>query len=80
RTETATPPPHAAGTFGWKRRGQEWSAVIETQIFEESAFTACAEILQRRSITLDRWFEARVGTDEGEMIQPPQTSEVVNDG
>ncbi|TWU04462.1 ABC transporter ATP-binding protein [Stieleria varia] len=61
RPETAwvTPPSHA-GVFGWNRQGNEWSAVVDLQSTNESALGATGlQLIQRREITLQRWFSAR---------------------
>jgi ABC-2 type transport system ATP-binding protein len=54
----ASPPPHA-GVFGWRRTGDEWSAVVDSggadSIGDELA------VIERREISLSRWFAARAG-------------------
>ena len=54
-------PPTIAGSFGWRRTGQEWSAVVESNVLGESTLREAFAIIERREITLQRWFAARAG-------------------
>lgn len=57
--------PMMPGAFGWRRRGDEWSAVLDRHDApkaEESDDQAT--IIERRDISLDRWFAARAGHTE----------------
>ena len=53
--------PVVAGAFGWRPAGQEWSAVVESKVFDEASLPKEFSIIERRDITLGRWFGARVG-------------------
>lgn len=54
-------PPVVAGAFGWRPAGQEWSAVVESSVFDEDSLPPGCAMIERRDITLARWFGARVG-------------------
>ncbi|QDV69747.1 ABC transporter ATP-binding protein YtrB [Rosistilla carotiformis] len=51
--------------FGLQRSGGEWSAVVETEQFDASAIGSDLQLLNRREITLDRWFAARAKSTGG---------------
>jgi ABC-2 type transport system ATP-binding protein len=53
-------PPTHAGVFGWRQTGDEWSAVVDSG----GAADVPAEfaVIERRDISLSRWFAARAGT------------------
>lgn len=56
------------GLFGWHKQGREWSVVADRTIYSNDdqlqAALGAAQIRQVRTISLDRWFSARVS-------QPP---------
>ena len=66
------------GFFGWRRSGDEWSVVGPVNENLWGDFDRSAEIVDRRAITLDRWFEARVGS-RAERIESPDSSGVATD-
>jgi len=58
------------GLFGWQQRDREWSAVAESRVLDQQdLLPGNCPMVERREITLERWFGARVG----------KVSEVVND-
>ena len=68
--DTWMDPPNIAGMFGWRRKGNEWSAVVDQHIAERQANHPELAPIEQRNITLERWFTARAGhtidsTDEG---------------
>lgn len=77
-----TGPPKIDGTFGWRRKGDEWSAVVDQQA--ESADLSALSPIERRDISLDRWFAARAGDksleigDESVLSTTKPTSEVAS--
>ncbi|NND98761.1 MAG: ABC transporter ATP-binding protein [Pirellulaceae bacterium] len=85
RPDTAWPaPPQYSGAFGWRRKGEEWSAVIDskTSAADESVQREQFAMIERRDITLERWFAARVGhLGHTNASQPADSSssEVAND-
>ncbi len=54
-------PPVVPGAIGWRPAGREWSAVIESTHFSEESLPQGFSVIERRDITLARWFGARVG-------------------
>ena len=60
-------PQGLAGFFGWQRLGDEWSAVLDskitgvdpTQLAEQIGIGGQQNLIERREITLQRWFAAR---------------------
>ncbi len=74
-----TVPPAIAGAFGWQLAGQEWSAVVETKIFEEASLPKDFSIIERRDITLGRWFGARVGNSTAVSEDSSNAGEVIAD-
>lgn len=57
-----TIPPDFSSVFGWLRNGPEWSAVFDHQLGQADQERLAGElsVVQRRGITLQRWFTARV--------------------
>lgn len=72
-------PPAIAGAFGWRPSGQEWSAVIESRVFDEASLPKEFAIIERRDITLGRWFQARVGNSAIASEDSSSASEVIAD-
>jgi ABC-2 type transport system ATP-binding protein len=64
-TETWKLAPVMGGATGWRKTGQEWSAVVETKVFDGQPLPEGCSMIERRDITLERWFEARVGARVG---------------
>ncbi len=60
-TASGTDAPVMAGAFGWQKTGQEWSAVIDAELVQNDSLPAGCDVIERREITLERWFSARVG-------------------
>lgn len=52
--------PEIDSAFGWIRRGDEWSAVVDVDVVDSESFDPRFSIFQRRELTLHRWFSARV--------------------
>lgn len=54
------------GVFGWSQQGGEWSAVFDAKTGAENVSRLSEElfVIERREITLHRWFAARVGAGE----------------
>ncbi len=63
---TWSPPAQTEGVFGWQRTGKEWSAVVDERATESAREQLDRELLvvERRPISIQRWFAARVGRDE----------------
>ena len=61
-TETWNDPPNMEGIFGWRRKGSEWSGVVDKQT-QQASHPKLAPI-EQRDITLERWFTARAGHTE----------------
>jgi ABC-2 type transport system ATP-binding protein len=72
-------PPAVAGAFGWRPAGQEWSAVFEANVFEEVSLPKEFMIIERRDITLSRWFGARVGNSTAVSEDSSNAGEVIAD-
>ncbi len=55
-------PADVSSLFGWRQIGREWSAVLDSKIdpAADQALQDELSIVQRRDITLQRWFTARV--------------------
>ncbi|MCG8649847.1 MAG: hypothetical protein MI861_08440, partial [Pirellulales bacterium] len=66
------------GIFGWQRIGQEWSAVVDSQhsSADDAQLTGQLSMMQRREISLPRWFAARVNRPASGDIAP--SSEVTS--
>ena len=60
-------PPEFRGVFGWRRSGNEWSAVLDSKFGEtdSSKLVGQLSMIHRREITLQRWFAAQVGSAAG---------------
>jgi ABC-2 type transport system ATP-binding protein len=71
-------PPTVDGLFGWRQRDREWSAVAESRVLGEDSLPQDFMIIERRELTLERWFGARVG-NAAEVANDQQTSEVTAD-
>lgn len=71
--------PEVDGAFGWRLSGQEWSAVVERSEFNEAALPAEFSLIDRREITLSRWFAARVGASADSMQESSSNREVIAD-
>jgi ABC-2 type transport system ATP-binding protein len=54
-------PPLVDGLFGWRQRDREWSGVAEAKVLDEDSLREHCVIIERRDITLERWFGARAG-------------------
>ncbi|MGI9473435.1 MAG: ABC transporter ATP-binding protein [Rubripirellula sp.] len=54
-------PPEIQGLFGWRQTGKEWSVMVDTRLANLDAESERLGILERRDISLDRWFSAKVG-------------------
>ncbi len=64
-------PPAISGAFGWQLSDGEWSAVIAAEALEEPDFDQRYGVLERREISLQRWFSAHVGPPrETDTAQP----------
>ncbi len=61
-----TPPAKFTGVFGWRRIGREWSGIVDMKLGQqnEDQMVEQLSMIQRREITLHRWFTARVATAE----------------
>lgn len=68
------------GVFGWRQNGREWSAVFDTTVGGDNESRLIEELamIERRDITLQRWFAARVGSPSngGEKPSPEVTADV----
>ena len=56
--------PKIPGLFGWRQKGQEWSVVADRELFESGEMRMELGIIERRGISLNRWFTARVATEQ----------------
>ncbi len=61
-------PPGIPGTFGWRQKGKEWSVVVDTKAFDEQSLPSACVVVERRDITLERWFGARAGQAGGDAV------------
>lgn len=63
------PPSDTERCFGWRQAGNEWSVVLASKA--ESSIPTFKEItlVQRRPVSLQRWFEARVAKRPVEIMQ-----------
>jgi len=52
--------PKHESAFGWIRRGHEWSGVVPAEVIDSGAIDPRFELFERRELTLQRWFTARV--------------------
>lgn len=59
-SEVWSRPPAHAGVFGWRQTGDEWSAVVE--LAGEASMPDELAVIERRDISLSRWFAARAGS------------------
>ncbi len=59
-------PPEFTGVFGWQHTGREWSAVLDSKAAEANNQKLTSELfmIERRDITLHRWFTARASAGE----------------
>ena len=73
--DAAQRPPAGEEAFGWVRTGEEWSGVLDRQLNDDLDQTLTTwPVVERRRITLDRWFEARVRDAKASPeIAAPQT-------
>lgn len=53
--------PDIEGTHGWHRVGNEWSAMIHRDDFDQESFSSQCVMMQIQDITIERWFMARAG-------------------
>lgn len=77
-TDDRPVPPQVQGCFGWRRTGCEWSAVAEVHSLDERALPETITVLERRAITLERWFGA-CATTIGTANTEPSHGEVTAD-
>ncbi len=70
--------PSIDGAFGWQRTGAEWSAVLHTEVADRPDFAQTYGMVQRRELSLQRWFTARVAAVD-EPSTPRLTHEVTTD-
>ena len=77
--EAWSSPPTHSGVFGWRQTGDEWSAVVESA--GDAAIPDELAVIERREISLSRWFAARAGSerDKPEADTPGTSSEVTAD-
>lgn len=54
-------PPSVDGVFGWRQRDREWSAVAESNVLDGDRLPEEFTVIERRELSLERWFGARVG-------------------
>ena len=65
-------PPSRAGVFGWTRRGDEWSAVVDKEAIGKSGVEDSnlelpnIDVIEHREITLQRWFTGHAGKELSE--------------
>ncbi len=52
-------PPEANGVFGWRQKGDEWSAVVDGKLTDAADHKTKLSTIQQRDISLERWFAAR---------------------
>ena len=72
-------PPEVDGSFGWQRKGNEWSAVIDSTIMATDP--AAFSVTERRDISMNRWFAARAGeVAVSNANDEPTSREVRSDG
>ena len=67
-TETWNDPPNMEGIFGWRRKGSEWSGVVDKQT-QQASHPKLAPI-EQRDITLERWFTASPNIASAISVRP----------
>ena len=82
--ESWSNPPEAEGVFGWRQKGSEWSAVVDAKATDsgETDHRETLSMIERREISLERWFAARAGHGQaqGTEAAPMQDREVSTNG
>lgn len=71
--------PAIEGLFGWRQRDREWSAVAEIRVLQEDRLPKEFMIVERRDLTIERWFGARVGSateSSDEVVSSEVTADV----
>jgi ABC-2 type transport system ATP-binding protein len=62
--------PEINGAFGWLRTGAEWSAVLPVELADVPGLMQSHGVVERRDISLQRWFTARAAVHESSITQP----------
>ncbi len=78
--ETPSGAPDIQGAFGWSSTGNEWSAVVRVDAFDIVGDWSHIGHVDRRPISLERWFAARSRDDEASKAtpnEPPNTADEV---
>ena len=62
-SESWTVPPEINGLIGWRQMGREWSVMVDVRQNGVDDLRERLGLIERRAISLDRWFSARVGSE-----------------
>jgi hypothetical protein len=72
-SESWTFPPKISGLMGWRQMGREWSVMVDVRQNGVDDLRERLGLIERRAISLDRWFSARVGSEAN-----PDSSDATN--
>lgn len=62
--ESWSPPATDHRCFGWRKSGEEWSVIYSVQAEQSPPDFENAMVIERSSVSLQRWFEGRVSHED----------------